>query len=72
VAPQTPFLVVVRVAAGNPAIEVHDGSPGRPVLRDPDFVSQRGRGLHIVDALSEAWECVPSGYGKAIVVTLPG
>jgi hypothetical protein len=70
-ASETPCLVVVKVAAGYPVIEVHDSSPERPEVREPDFVSQRGRGLHVISALCKTWECVPSGCGKAIVVTLP-
>jgi anti-sigma regulatory factor (Ser/Thr protein kinase) len=72
-APDMPFLVVVRVdREHNPVIEVHDSSPEVPELLPADFVSEGGRGLHVVDSLCEAWTCVPSGSGKAIVVTLHG
>ena len=70
-APDTPCLVAVRVGAGHPVIEVHDGSPELPEMRSPDFVAERGRGLHIVDALSDDWDCVQSGGGKAVIVILP-
>jgi two-component sensor histidine kinase len=70
-APDSPFLVVVRVdSEHNPVIEVHDSSPEAPELLPADFVSEGGRGLHVVDALCGAWTCVPSGSGKAIVVRL--
>jgi anti-sigma regulatory factor (Ser/Thr protein kinase) len=70
-APDTPCLVAVRVGAGHPVIEVHDGSPEPPTMQSPDFVAERGRGLHIVDALCEDWDCVQSGGGKAVIVILP-
>lgn len=70
-APDTPCLVAVRVGAGHPVIEVHDGCPEPPKMQSPDFVAEGGRGLHIVDALCEEWDCVPSGGGKAVIVVLP-
>ena len=69
-APQMPFLVVVRVGAGNPVIEVHDYSSELPEKREPDLVSTRGRGLHVVEALCEDWDCVRSSSGKAVIVKL--
>jgi anti-sigma regulatory factor (Ser/Thr protein kinase) len=72
-AARLPCSVVVRVGGGGgyPVIEVHDGSSELPERREIDFVSVHGRGLHIVDALSAGWECVPSGAGKAVIVKLP-
>jgi anti-sigma regulatory factor (Ser/Thr protein kinase) len=70
-APETPCLLVIRVDAGyHPVIEVHDSSPEYPDLQEPDFTSVGGRGLHIVDALCEAWDCFTSGHGKVIIATL--
>lgn len=69
--PDSPFLVTVRVdSEHNPVIEVHDSSLEVPELLPADFVSEVGRGLHIVDALCEAWTCVPSDSGKTVAVTL--
>jgi hypothetical protein len=65
-----PCLVVVRVAAGHPVIEVHDYSSELPEKREPDFDSVHGRGLHVVEALCHQWDCVRSGSGKAIIVKL--
>ncbi|MFQ6146733.1 ATP-binding protein [Streptomyces seoulensis] len=36
-------------------IEVRDGSPQRPVLRDAQPDDENGRGLALVDALADAW-----------------
>jgi anti-sigma regulatory factor (Ser/Thr protein kinase) len=69
-APQMPCLVVVRVDSGHPVIEVHDGSSDLPEKREPDFVAEHGRGLHLVDALCAQWDCVQSGTGKAVIVKL--
>lgn len=71
-APDTPCLLAIRVdAALHPVIEVHDSSAELPELQEPDFFSVGGRGLHVIDALCQSWECIPSGDGKAIIVTLP-
>jgi anti-sigma regulatory factor (Ser/Thr protein kinase) len=70
-APDAPYVVTVRVGAGHPVIEVHDCSPGLPEKCAPDFTSESGRGLHVVDELCAEWDCVQSSMGKAIVVLLP-
>jgi anti-sigma regulatory factor (Ser/Thr protein kinase) len=69
-APHMPCLVVVRGDAGRPVIEVHDGSPEFPEKREPDLVSAHGRGLHVVEALCEDWDCVRFSGGKAVIVKL--
>jgi anti-sigma regulatory factor (Ser/Thr protein kinase) len=37
---------------GRPLLEVWDSSPDLPVLREPDFVSESGRGLCLVKSLA--------------------
>jgi anti-sigma regulatory factor (Ser/Thr protein kinase) len=70
-APEMPCLLAVRVdAAYHPVIEVHDSCPEPPELKDPGFFSEEGRGLHIVEAVCETWDCVTSGHGKVIIATL--
>ena len=69
-APQMPCLVVVSGDAGHPVIEVHDYSSELPEKREPDFFSVHGRGLHVVEALCEDWNCVRSSSGKAVIVKL--
>lgn len=34
---------------------ISDPSSRPPVLRDPDWLAESGRGLHIVDTLAESW-----------------
>ncbi|WP_244501264.1 ATP-binding protein [Streptomyces sp. TP-A0874] len=46
---------------------VCDLSSNVPVLRSPDYLAQSGRGLHIIDSLSESWGwTTPNPAGKAV------
>lgn len=46
---------------------VTDPSDQIPVHREPDYVSQHGRGLHLVEAFSDSWDWVPlTGRGKVV------
>jgi anti-sigma regulatory factor (Ser/Thr protein kinase) len=65
-APETPFWVALRIANGWPVLEVQDCSPELPVLQPAGFMSEHGRGLHIVDALSVAWDSYPVSGGKVV------
>lgn len=50
---------------GRLRIEVHDADDRWPVLRPADVDSLNGRGLFLVDALSDAWNVIPlPGGGK--------
>ena len=49
-------------------IEVWDNGTGRPQRREPDPDAESGRGLLLVEALSEGWGClVPTGWHGKIV-----
>lgn len=65
-ASHTPFLVSLRMTDGAPLLEVADCSPEPPMPRPPDFLAERGRGLHIVGALSFAWDSYPISGGKVV------
>ena len=46
---------------------VADPSPEPPVMREPDYLAETGRGLHVVASLSESWGCtVPRQDGKVV------
>jgi len=46
---------------------VRDPSPVAPVAKDPDYVAETGRGLHLVDSFSESWGWHPlNGLGKVV------
>jgi len=50
----------VLVVVSDPARQV-------PVLREPDYLAESGRGLHVINALSDGWGCTtPSDAGKAV------
>jgi len=51
--------------------EITDGGAGLPTLRHPDTRRIKGRGLLIVEALSDAWGSVSvPGNGKTVWFTL--
>jgi len=53
-------------------LSVHDRDPGWPVMLDPDPADTHGRGLRIVQALTEAWGVEPaSDGGKTVWVRVP-
>jgi len=61
----------VRVALVQPAqfVLVVVSDPGRqvPVLREPDYLAESGRGLHVINALSDTWGyTTPTDTGKAV------
>lgn len=50
---------------------VSDPSCVPPVVREPDHLAERGRGLHIVDSLSQRWGWSPPGSaGKTVWATV--
>src|SRR6266545_3932548 len=51
-AAKCPPWVHLRPVSGMLLLEVEDRSPDLPVFREPDYVAERGRGLHVVSALA--------------------
>ena len=51
---------------GQIRVEVRDTNRGRPVLRFPAPEDPSGRGLHIVEAMSDTWGIIPSRNGKTV------
>lgn len=50
---------------------VTDPADEPPSLQEPDHIAERGRGLHIIDAISRAWGWTPlPGGGKAVWAAL--
>lgn len=49
------FEVSVDRSDGDVVVSVSDQEDGTPILRTPDFNEPHGRGLRIVDALSDEW-----------------
>lgn len=53
-------------------VVVSDGAPGLPSRRRPANDSVTGRGLLIVDAMSDAWGVEPDQSGKSVWFELTG
>jgi anti-sigma regulatory factor (Ser/Thr protein kinase) len=47
-------------------VRVSDGSEARPALAHPDSEDEHGRGVALVDILSDAWGVDPTPNGKAV------
>ena len=47
-------------------ISVADGGPGFPVVRTVGRTAENGRGLVIIDVLSDEWGVVPLHQGKQV------
>lgn len=62
----SPAQVEVRVGNDSVRIEVHDSAGELPVLRDPAPSSVTGRGLMLVDALSDRWGADRTDTGKVV------
>lgn len=61
----------VRVALVQPAqfvlVVVTDPGQQVPALREPDYLAESGRGLHVINALSDTWGyTTPTDAGKAV------
>ncbi|GAA4688902.1 hypothetical protein GCM10023347_50880 [Streptomyces chumphonensis] len=54
-----------------PCIEVDDGSPGRPRVRNPGPDDESGRGMLLVDALAHRWGTSEDGTNTWCVLLLP-
>jgi anti-sigma regulatory factor (Ser/Thr protein kinase) len=65
----TDFELVIR-SRDQIRVEVRDTGRGRPELRSPTPVEPTGRGLRIVDAMSDTWGIAPSAAGKTVWFTL--
>jgi anti-sigma regulatory factor (Ser/Thr protein kinase) len=65
---RTPFQVTVEITHGSLRVDVADSGGGTAVARPlpPAAASLRGRGLFIVDRLSDAWGTNASGSGKSV------
>jgi anti-sigma regulatory factor (Ser/Thr protein kinase) len=69
----TGTVAVILARIRNPeavTVVVSDSSPEGPVMRERSAGSERGRGLHIVEALSTHWGWHPEDGGKAIFAIL--
>lgn len=63
---RTPFTVGVRRLENAIRVDVTDTSDEMPVKRPHDVNEVTGRGLHIVEKLSDAWGISKNAQGKTV------
>jgi anti-sigma regulatory factor (Ser/Thr protein kinase) len=68
---QTSFELKIDDTQSQIRVEVRDSGQGRPVPRSPAPTDRTGRGLRIVEAMSEAWGVERSSSGKTVWFTVP-
>jgi anti-sigma regulatory factor (Ser/Thr protein kinase) len=68
---QTSFELAIYDAERHIRVEVRDTGRGRPVRQSPAPTDRTGRGLLIVEAMSDTWGIEPSSAGKTVWFTLP-
>lgn len=63
----TPIRLSLLRTGGRLTCAVVDPCDKIPVHREPDSVSQSGRGLHLVEAFSDSWSWAPlTSHGKVV------
>lgn len=66
-APGSPVRLSLVRWSSRVVCAVGDPSTVAPIAKDPDFVAETGRGLHLVESFSESWGWHPlSGAGKVV------
>ena len=63
---RTEFEVCIAANASSIRVDVEDGDPQMPTLRDYIAKSIRGRGLHIVAASADRWGFEATSAGKVV------
>jgi|GEM_PF-21309 len=63
-------VLVITCSRGRLRVDVHDTSPFLPAVADVPADAETGRGLLLVETLSDEWGCYPTQTGKAVFFTL--
>ncbi|MFB4197382.1 ATP-binding protein [Streptomyces carpaticus] len=67
-----PFLLSLVHCGGSVLCAVFDPGSAVPVVREPDFFQESGRGLHVLESLAQTWGwTAPNAHGKAVWALLP-
>lgn len=67
---ESDFEIAVDVSKPEIRIEARDTGGGRPAPRSPTPSEPTGRGLRIVEAMSDSWGIVPAARGKTVWFTI--
>lgn len=59
-------VLTLQRQAGGVRVTVSDTSPALPVVREPDWTAEEGRGLALVGSVAEDWGAVPTATGKDV------
>jgi hypothetical protein len=73
--PHPVWLGLLRRGETTVLCAVSDPSSEVPVLKKPDYFAETGRGLHVIDSLSDSWGWTqPDHAGKTVwaAVSVPG
>jgi anti-sigma regulatory factor (Ser/Thr protein kinase) len=69
---QTPFSVILSRADGSVLLALQDESPSVPAKAAPNVMDMSGRGLLLVELLSEAWGTSSDRHGfKSVWASFP-
>ena len=69
---QTSFRVTLSSSNGSVLLAIQDASTAVPVMSAPSAIDMRGRGLMIVDLLSQEWGTSTDGHGfKSVWASFP-
>lgn len=69
---QTPFVVILASANGSIRLTVLDESSSTPLRGQPDLMDMSGRGLMLVEMLSQAWGISTDANGlKSVWASFP-
>ncbi len=67
-----PVELRLRLSSNQLLVDVRDAASSLPLVRDAGPDARNGRGLHIVDTLSERWGTRPTPEGKSVWSVLAG
>jgi anti-sigma regulatory factor (Ser/Thr protein kinase) len=65
------FEIAIDVTRREIRVAARDSGAGQPAPRSPTPSEPTGRGLRIVEAMSERWGVLPTDGGKTVWFTIP-
>ena len=69
-APSQQYVLALDRTGGRPRIEMWDSADRLPRKRNPGIDAESGRGLHVIEALSNSWGSHRAASGKCVWATL--